>query len=81
MQKKKAKAEKKQKKQAAAAIQAAQPQTHGLTEAQLNNIRIEAFFAENSGVEHSIEECAWQLGECRAFPIGEAISQSAGLTP
>ena len=42
---------------------AAQPPAHGLTEEQLNNIRIEAFFAENSGAEHSIEECAHQLGE------------------
>ena len=39
------------------------PPAHGLTEEQLNNIRIEAFFAENSGAEHSIEECAHQLGE------------------
>lgn len=30
------------------------PPAHGLTEEQLNNIRIEAFFAENSGAEHSI---------------------------
>lgn len=36
---------------------------HGLTDEQLDNIRIEAFFAENSGEEHSIEECAHQLGE------------------
>jgi hypothetical protein len=52
----------------AAAAAAAAP-THGLTEEQLNSIRKEAFFAENSGAEHSIEECAWQLGE-HPFVIG-----------
>lgn len=41
---------------------AAQP-VHGLTEEQLDYVRMEAFMAENSGGEHSIEECAWQLGE------------------
>ena len=39
------------------------PPAHGLTEEQLDNIRMEAFFAENSGSKHAIEECAWQLGE------------------
>ena len=39
------------------------PPAHGLTEEQLDNIRMEAFFAENSGRKHAIEECAWQLGE------------------
>ena len=34
-----------------------------LTEEQKNSVRIEAFFAEKNGAEHSIEECAWQLGE------------------
>lgn len=55
--KKKDKADKKPK-----AAPSAQP-AHGLTEEQLNCIRIAAFMAENNGIEHSIEECAWQLGE------------------
>jgi len=59
LEKEKKKKAKEQKSQAALTTRPA----HGLTEKQLNNIRIEAFFAENSGVEHAIEECAWQLGE------------------
>ena len=71
--KKEAKKEKKAK-QAKAQTKASAPTTgdqppHGLTEEQLTNIRIEAFFAENNGGEHSIEECAWQLGE-HPFVIG-----------
>jgi hypothetical protein len=37
--------------------------SHGLTEEELEYIRIEAFMAENSGLKHAIEECAHQLGE------------------
>ena len=45
-------------------VHATQPSPpHGLTEEQLDNIRMDAFFAENSGRKHAIEECAWQLGE------------------
>lgn len=40
-----------------------------LTEEQKNFVRMEAFFAENNGGEHSIAECAWQLGE-HPFVIG-----------
>ena len=35
---------------------------HGLTEEQLDYIFVEAVLAENNGGEHSIAECAWQLG-------------------
>ncbi len=42
---------------------------NNLTEEQKNFVRKEAFFAENNGGEHSIEECAWQLGE-HPFVIG-----------
>lgn len=54
----------------------AQP-SHGLTEAQLNFIRIEAFMEENHGGEHSIEECAWQLGEHPLIIGGGSIRMSA----
>lgn len=37
--------------------------SHGLTEEELEYIRIEAFMAENRGDKHAIEECAHQLGE------------------
>jgi len=64
--------EKKLKKQAKAAA-AAQAQLKSaaddLTEEQKNFARKEAFFAENNGGKHSIEECAWQLGE-HPFVIG-----------
>ena len=64
----KAKKDKTAKKNSKVAPIAAQP-AHGLTEEQLDYIRIEAFMAENNGGEHSIEECAWQLGE-HPFIIG-----------
>jgi hypothetical protein len=54
---KKAKAEKKVVKNAAQAAAASQT-AHGLTEEQLDYIRIEAFMAENSDRKHSIAECA-----------------------
>lgn len=63
---------KKKREKAAKENQAAlsAPPAHGLTEEQLNFIRMEAFMAENRpGGEHSIEECAWQLGE-HPFVIG-----------
>jgi hypothetical protein len=74
-----AKAKKKKDKadrKAQAALSAAQP-AHGLTEEQLNFIRMEAFMAENSGAEHSIEECAWQLGEHPFVIGGGSIHMSA----
>jgi hypothetical protein len=55
---------------------AAQP-AHGLTEEQLDYIRIEAFTAENSGGKHSIAECAWQLGEHPLVIGGGTIRMSA----
>mmetsp|Transcript_4264 Transcript_4264/g.4852 ORF Transcript_4264/g.4852 Transcript_4264/m.4852 type:complete len:195 (+) Transcript_4264:75-659(+) len=42
---------------------------HGLTEEQLDYIFTEALLSENDGGEHSIEECAWQLG-VHPFHIG-----------
>eukprot|EP01083_Nonionella_stella_P280607 954586_1 len=36
---------------------------NNLTEEQKKIARVEAFLAENNGGEHSIDECAWQLGE------------------
>ena len=54
---------KKKVKEAPASHSSSQP-THGLTEEELDYIRIEAFMAEvRGGVKHAIEECAWQLGE------------------
>jgi len=53
---KKDKADKK-KSEAAAAV------ARDLTEEQKDYVRMEAFLAENNGGKHSIEECAWQLGE------------------
>lgn len=53
---------KKTKKKPKQSTPSARP-AHGLTEEELEYIRIEAFMAENNGVEHAIEECAWQLGE------------------
>jgi len=46
-------------------VKAAQMNSAGreLTEEQKNIARKEAFFSENNGRLHSIEECAWQLGE------------------
>eukprot|EP00553_Chaetoceros_curvisetus_P007331 CAMPEP_0204620290 /NCGR_PEP_ID=MMETSP0717-20131115/6362_1 /ASSEMBLY_ACC=CAM_ASM_000666 /TAXON_ID=230516 /ORGANISM="Chaetoceros curvisetus" /LENGTH=278 /DNA_ID=CAMNT_0051634449 /DNA_START=529 /DNA_END=1365 /DNA_ORIENTATION=+ len=46
-------------------IKAAQMNSAGrdLTEEQKNIARKEAFFSENNGRRHSMEECAWQLGE------------------
>lgn len=64
----KAHAEKKKKKKSQQTSSSAQPE-HGLTEEELEYIHIEAFMAENRGVEHAIEECAWQLGE-HPFVIG-----------
>eukprot|EP00985_Skeletonema_marinoi_P005686 scaffold2468_cov133-Skeletonema_marinoi.AAC.8 len=58
----KALAKKKKKKKKPTQATSAQP-AHGLTEEELEYIRIEAFMAENKGVKHAIEECAWQLGE------------------
>ena len=55
----------KKKKQASARTANA----NDLTEEQKSGARIEAFLAENNGGEHSIEECAWQLGE-HPFVIG-----------
>eukprot|EP00979_Chaetoceros_neogracilis_P004629 scaffold798_cov268-Chaetoceros_neogracile.AAC.5 len=55
----------------------AQP-SHGLTEAQLNFIRIEAFLSENlPGGKHSIAECAWQLGEHPLIIGGGKLHMSA----
>ncbi|KAL7525685.1 hypothetical protein ACHAWF_001463 [Thalassiosira exigua] len=73
----KSKKEKKHKKKQATVARWTQPPTHGLTEEQLNDIRIEAFFAENSGAEHSIEECAWQLGEHPLVIGGGSVKMSA----
>jgi hypothetical protein len=73
---KKAKAERKAAKNAPKAAAASQT-AHGLTEEQLEYIRIEAFMAENSGHEHSIEECAWQLGEHPLTIGGGSIRMSA----
>ena len=70
----KAKADKAAKLNKAAA--ASQP-AHGLAEEQLDYIRIEALMAENMGGEHSIEECAWQLGE-HPLVIGGGTSVRIG---
>mmetsp|Transcript_14763 Transcript_14763/g.32075 ORF Transcript_14763/g.32075 Transcript_14763/m.32075 type:complete len:398 (-) Transcript_14763:157-1350(-) len=72
---KKEKTAKKNSKSKAAPI-AAQP-AHGLTEEQLDFIHIEAFMAENNGGEHSIEECAWQLGEHPLIIGGGSIRMGA----
>lgn len=58
--------------------QDSQQPAHGLTEEELEYIRIEAFMAENRGMKHAIEECAWQLGE-HPFVIGGG-KISYGLT-
>jgi len=51
--------------------------SHRLTDEQLNFIRMEAFMAENSaGGEHSIEECAYQLGEHPLLIGGGSIKMS-----
>lgn len=74
-----AKAKKKRDKvdRKALAAPSAQP-AHGLTEEQLNFIRMEAFMAENSpGGKHSIDECAWQLGEHPLVIGGGSITMSA----
>ena len=64
-------------KQAATSQTSSSRASHGLTEEQLDYIRIEAFMAENSGVEHAIEECAWQLGEHPLVIGGGSIQMSA----
>mmetsp|Transcript_31241 Transcript_31241/g.93621 ORF Transcript_31241/g.93621 Transcript_31241/m.93621 type:complete len:376 (-) Transcript_31241:131-1258(-) len=76
------KAQRKTKKDRAdkKAKQASHPNTlpvRGLTEEQLNNIRIEAFMAEGSGIKHAIEECAWQLDEHPLVIGGGSIVMSA----
>jgi hypothetical protein len=72
----KKKMEKKPKQAATSQTSLSRP-SHGLTEEQLDYIRIEAFMAENSGVEHAIEECAWQLGEHPLVIGGGSIQMSA----
>uniref|UniRef100_A0A7S3Q0B8 MYND-type domain-containing protein n=1 Tax=Chaetoceros debilis TaxID=122233 RepID=A0A7S3Q0B8_9STRA len=64
-EKKKAREEKEKHKQRQQVIKEAAEKTaaNNLTEQQKNVARMEAFFAENNGGEHSIDECAWQLGE------------------
>lgn len=75
--KKGAKANNSQKLKKKTAALATQPAAHDLTEEQLNNIRMEAFFAENSGSEGSIEECAWQLGEHPLVIGGGSVRMTA----
>jgi len=70
----KAKKDKEDKVFKAAAMAAPTPtpaaqSAHGLTEEQLDYIFTEALLSENDGGEHSIEECAWQLG-VHPFHIG-----------
>jgi len=70
---KKDKADKKAKQ----ADKLTQQPAHGLTAAQLDNIRIAAFTAEGTGVEHAIEECAFQLGEHPLVIGGGSIQMGA----
>jgi hypothetical protein len=66
-------------KAAAATSPAAAAPAHGLTEEQLHFIHMEAFMMENNpGGEHSIEECAWQLGEHPLVIGGGSLRMGAG---
>lgn len=67
----------KKKKEADRKARASALPAHGLTEEQVNFVRMEAFLAENNpGGKHSIEECSWQLGEHPIVIGGGSIRMS-----